>query len=1000
MGTKLTVLVYIMSATVSSAVAKRSLSKIVGIAILSLIVLVVLAYCIVTSSSFLRRFVLPKIGTAIHASITADGIRLSPFSSLEIENLQVTTTPPTPLLQVKSLRATYSLRDILRGRLTIDTLAIENGVLDLQGTSSGGSNLDPILAAGSTASSKNPSAAPRPLDLNISSISLKNCSVRRSQADARGGLETFSASNVVMSIASLVTGKAATISLASDLVFERTQDGKSTGRIQSAVRSDGKLTLNADGFPDEVEVLVNAPISAATGAFAAANELTPSLKIALSATECRELLLQMTQTGKPPTSFRVQGPLNVRKLEGQLKWTLEGVGRSVLNSLAARAGIDVGPATLSAHGELSLAKAGQAIGWSLNALAQELSVSREGKSTPPLRIELSTTGRSDFAAKTAHIELLQIHANAAGRPLLQSTLSAPMDLSWGTGDVTAPDAILELSLLNLALPEWRAWLGDWAQTGLAKAQLRITAKQGGKDLLIEHQVEGSDLTLPFGAAPTQPASVQFSARLRVVNWSRVALEAGQAMLSRSGQPALQSQLAGTFDNATGTFDVKSSVVLSPALWSEFAPPEPLSLSAGLAGRWEKVRKLTVSDAFVLLPSTPRAVTNQVHVSGGIDLTSADAITGAWTVKSAALDVTRLFETFRGNREAEVSADTNAPITFPSVEPVPSPSSLKSMRCELSVAQFFCGEIAMRALLAEASIENGAAQLKSLRCEVGEGKFDASATARTGTTPMTYHVRWTADRIPVEGFVNTFNPSMRGLVKGNIVSTADIKGSGVTGENLRKTLVGRASLQLTNATVLIPNTGKKVWILPLDVNRIASLLRLKELTQSPIHLVRLDAVAEQGRIRLENTMIRSDAFLATATGGLEIVSDLGQSSLNVPIDIALSRELSRRVKLFSFTQSSEEAYSKLPSFVSLGGTLSKLETKTDTAKILGMTATAAVGLAGGTATDIVGTAGKTVGKAIEGLGNLLGGKRSDTNNLPTTNAPAKNLNPLNLFKKKP
>ncbi|MBI3869917.1 MAG: AsmA family protein [Verrucomicrobia bacterium] len=986
-----------MSATVSSAAPKRPVSKTVGIAALILVVLFLLAYFVATSDPFIRGFVLPRIGAAIHAKVAADRVRLSPFSSVEIQNLKITTTSPTPLLQAQTLRATYSLMDILRGRITISSLLIENGTVEILPGASGQTTLDPILKSGDAASptpAAGGSKSKRALEMNVAQASVKNFTVRRIQVNAQGETESLLLSNVEATVASLATGKPATVSLAARWLLDQAKAGKVEGQFQS----DWKLTLNVDGLPDSVEGGARASILGATGGFSVAAGLSPSLQVALTATECRQALFQLEKGGKPVSSLRAQGPLDIRKREARLKLAMDGVDRAILNALGASSGIDVGAGVVSASGQLDVANAGQAFSWTLEVRAQELNLSRGGKSTPALQIEMSCGGSADLAARKGRIDPFHLQATSGGRPVLQAALSAPMDLNWGGGEAAAKEATLELALLDVALADWRAWLGTWADSGRAKATVRLTAKRGGKDILIENQVEASDLSLPLGNVPLKPATLQIAARARLQNWTQASIEGFQANLSRSGQPAIQAQATGTFDATNGAFAVKSSVALSPAIWNESAPPQLLTMVASAEGRWETAGKLTLSQGFLALPPTPRAATNQVRVRGALDATHADALEGAWTLEAGTFDVTSLWEAFRGGRESEAQTETNAPIAFPRSEPAASRWPVKSIRCDVSVARLLCGDAALSDLVAQASAQGGQIQVKPLRCKVGDGAVEASAMLRIGSDPLSYEILWRADRIPIEGFVNVFNPAMRGTVKGDLTSAANVKGVGVTGANLRRSLAGNASLLLTNATILIPTTGKRVWILPLDLNRIAALLNLKELTRSPVTDVRLKIEAGQGRIQLEEAAVRSEAFLATAAGGVEIASDLGQSTLSIPIDIALSRELTKRVKFFSFSPPPDEAYSKLPSFVSLGGTLAKVETKTDTARIIGLTASAAVGLAGSAATDLVGAAGKTVGKAVGGLGNLLGARRADTN-ATTTNAPSKSFNLLNLFKKK-
>ncbi|MGC8991286.1 MAG: hypothetical protein ACP5MD_14315, partial [Verrucomicrobiia bacterium] len=62
--------------------------------ILAAVVIVVLLalYFVLSSSAFLKAVVVPRVGKALNAKVTADKVSLSPFSKLVIENVKVETT--------------------------------------------------------------------------------------------------------------------------------------------------------------------------------------------------------------------------------------------------------------------------------------------------------------------------------------------------------------------------------------------------------------------------------------------------------------------------------------------------------------------------------------------------------------------------------------------------------------------------------------------------------------------------------------------------------------------------------------------------------------------------------------------------------------------------------------------------------------------------------------------------------------------------------------------
>ncbi|HSH95082.1 MAG TPA: hypothetical protein VK968_13105, partial [Roseimicrobium sp.] len=118
---------------------------------------------------------------------------------------------------------------------------------------------------------------------------------------------------------------------------------------------------------------------------------------------------------------------------------------------------------------------------------------------------------------------------------------------------------------------------------------------------------------------------------------------------------------------------------------------------------------------------------------------------------------------------------------------------------------------------------------------------------------------------------------------------------------------------------------------------------------------------------------------------------------LPLTVSLPQNLAKK---FSVTgKTPQDPYAALPNFVSVEGTLGKVDTKVDKLVIAGLTLKAAGGLP-------VNLGGRT-GDTIKGLGNFLTGEKPSTNNTTiATNKPSNtqtNKAPgasdlLNLFKK--
>ena len=100
---------------------------IAGGAAASLVVL----YFFLTSSMFLKSFVLPKVSDAIGATIAVDELSIQPFSGLELTKLRVTPNGATSLATIDRVRVHYSLTAILGGTIDVSEVLLENPVITL-----------------------------------------------------------------------------------------------------------------------------------------------------------------------------------------------------------------------------------------------------------------------------------------------------------------------------------------------------------------------------------------------------------------------------------------------------------------------------------------------------------------------------------------------------------------------------------------------------------------------------------------------------------------------------------------------------------------------------------------------------------------------------------------------------------------------------------------------------------------------------------------------------
>src|SRR5512137_3005371 len=93
------------------------------------VLLVVVAYFYLTSASFLKSFVLPRVSQAAGATVTVEDASISPFSSVTLRQLKVQTTGTEPLVSVREVRVRYRLMDIIGGKINVAEVMVDSPVV-------------------------------------------------------------------------------------------------------------------------------------------------------------------------------------------------------------------------------------------------------------------------------------------------------------------------------------------------------------------------------------------------------------------------------------------------------------------------------------------------------------------------------------------------------------------------------------------------------------------------------------------------------------------------------------------------------------------------------------------------------------------------------------------------------------------------------------------------------------------------------------------------------
>src|SRR5512135_2183127 len=97
-------------------------------ALLSVVVLLIITFFVVTSGAFFKGVILPKISKATNSKITVKDASIG-LSSVTLKDLLVQTTTPEPLVSAQEARVRYSLWDIIGGKITVKEVLLQSPVI-------------------------------------------------------------------------------------------------------------------------------------------------------------------------------------------------------------------------------------------------------------------------------------------------------------------------------------------------------------------------------------------------------------------------------------------------------------------------------------------------------------------------------------------------------------------------------------------------------------------------------------------------------------------------------------------------------------------------------------------------------------------------------------------------------------------------------------------------------------------------------------------------------
>jgi uncharacterized protein involved in outer membrane biogenesis len=546
-----------------------------------LIVLVVVAYFVATSSAFFKSVILPRVGKAMNAEVTVNDASISPFSQVILHNLKVQPTGAEPLMTAPEVRLRYSLIDIIRGNIRVDEAVLDSPTVTLVEQADGSRNLDPLLKGlPQTAPEKQPAApskppAAKPPQIDVKKVALKDATLSRVKNYANGTRDVVEISHVNLTLDDLKNGQTGKLALGADISVQQTN-----ATLQGKLAGTFTISLAADLKPASVKGSARLDVTKAEGALVDAAALGAELNVEVTPTDLKEVALRFQKGNANLGELRVSGPFDIQKREGRLSIMLAGIDKQLLNVVGAKFGMDFGGTTISSTNEVELAKGGSVITAKGQFNVNSFQLTRMNQTTPRLDLRKQYDVTVDRALGVASLRTLAVTGTQNGKTLLKAELTSPMQIPLRNTNIALGDATLSAAITNFNFADWKPFLGDVAPEGMLNLTAKVRSQQGDQQIALALDSRIDHLTVNAGSNHIADATITLRASGKATNLKQFNFTDYRLEVAHQNETLVTASGSGTYDKVSEDADMQLTVQAALAPLLRRLPQPGMTTSSG------------------------------------------------------------------------------------------------------------------------------------------------------------------------------------------------------------------------------------------------------------------------------------------------------------------------------------------------------------------------------------------------------------------------------------
>lgn len=567
-----------------------------GFAIVAVATVVVLvaAYFVVTSRTFLKAVLVPHVGSVLHTSLTVGDASWNLLSDLELREVRMATGEAEPLFAAERVLVRYRAWSLWQGDFVFPEIVLESPVIQITERPDGTRNLDAVFPRDPNAAAAAPRAQPLRLELGRVQVSRGIVKFVRTARD--GLVQASEATGIELGIDTLANDAEGSMKLSATVAQTCTPAPRPAGgdssadggyRMEARLDSGLKFTLRRDLRPVQAKGDAQLKVGKASGALRDLEGVVWRLGCDLTLTEVKELALQTERDGNKLGSVRLSGPIDQGKTEARIKFEATAIDRNVLNILGAPFGLDFAETTLNASGLLDVARRGETIAASGRGTATKFSVRRGGTSTPAVDLALDYQFTLSGEDESAVVHRLSLTGKQSGKELFSLGLNRAMNLAWGPTIHGVNDSQFRFSVSEMRLEDWRLFWGTNAPSGTANVEAKLLCQDDGQRFTGDVAIGVRDLawTLPeLPAWSRQPpasgpwalrdGTVKFTTRVSFRDYRSLLLEQYNLEYAQAGTVLVTASGSAGYDLVSEEGDVQANARAPvPQLLAHFPVPD-------------------------------------------------------------------------------------------------------------------------------------------------------------------------------------------------------------------------------------------------------------------------------------------------------------------------------------------------------------------------------------------------------------------------------------------